>query len=309
MTASKVGECRPVLVTGGAGMLGAAFAEQAHVFPQFDMRAPGRAELDVRDAVAMDSWTDWAADGWVVHCAAMVDVEGCAREPEAAREVIVDGARNAALLARRAGARLLYPQSFLTYDGATNPIGEDEVPRPLSLYGQLKYEAEQVAREILDDALIIRMAGFFGGEAADKNFVGRIIPAMRSAIDRGQSSFDVGDRVWQPTWTKDLAFNSLDLMATGSEGSYQMACLGHAAFHEIAAEIVMALGWSERLRIVPVNAGAISGNELGRRPDTAILSCSRLTHEGRNLQRSWRSTLRAYLNAPYFNKYRLEVVR
>ena len=299
----------PVLITGGRGMLGTAFNLESEPFSQFVVRAPGRDELDVRDPIAMASARDWVSGGWIVHCAARVDVEGCAREPAAARETIVTGTRNAAILARDAGARLLYPQSFLVYDGRDNPIAETELPRPLSLYGELKFEAEQVVRDLAEDPLIIRMAGFFGGEAADKNFVGRIIPAMHAAMMRGETRFEVGDRVWQPTWTRDLAYNSLHLIMRRAIGVYQMACQGHASFAELAQEIVVALGWSDRFTIVPVDASTVSQSELGRRPDIAILSCDRLNHEHANLQRSWQATLHAYLQHEFFDRYRLETDR
>lgn len=299
----------PVLVTGGKGMLGAALAQEADRFPRLVLTAPGRDDLDVRDPAAFARFADAAAGGWVIHCAARVDVEGCAREPEAARETIVTGTTNAVAFARSVGARFLYPQSFLTYDGAVNPIAEDETPRPLSFYGEIKLEAERVVTAAFSDATIVRMAGFFGGEAADKNFVGRIIPAMRAAIDRGETRFAVGDRVWQPTWTRDLAINTLHLVSRGVSGSVQMACRGHASFAEIAAEILVALGWQDRLAVDPVSAAAVSGNELGRRPDRAILSCTRLDAEGLNLQRDWRATLHAYLDHPFFDQYRLEPAR
>jgi len=295
-----------ILVTGGQGMLGSDFALEAAAFEGLEVQAPGKLDLDVRDAAALQARADWVEGGWIIHCAAMVDVEGCAREPDLARAIIVDGARNAAALAKATGARLLYPQSFLVYDGAENPIPERETPRPLSLYGAMKWEAEQVIRETLDDALIVRMAGFFGGGSRDKNFVGRIIPVIQAAMLKGATTFEVGDRVWQPTWTKDLAFNSLCIMQRGTAGVYQMACRGEATFHEIAHEIVVALGWSTRIRIVPVSASAVAQSELGRRPDRAVLSCERLASENLNLQRDWRSTLHAYLAHPFFDKYRLE---
>lgn len=298
-----------VLVTGGKGMLGMAMRDEGTAFPRLDLSAPGKDELDVRDARALDAWADWVQGGWIIHCAARVDVEGCAREPDAARETIVQGTRNVANLAVKTGARLLYPQSFLTYDGATNPIPEDEQPRPLSFYGELKYAAEQAVLDQLPDALIVRMAGFFGGAAADKNFVGRIIPVMWAAIQRGERQFEVGDRVWQPTWTRDLAINSLHLVNRGASGSYQMACIGHASFAELAAEIAIALGWTGHLEIITVDASLVSQSELGRRPDVAILSCDRLTRESANLQRPWRATLHAYLDDPFFDQYRLEPVR
>ncbi len=293
------------LVTGGKGMLGRDFAREIAGVSGMTVTAPGKDELDVRDSAAMQSAIPQVEGGWLIHCAAMVNVEGCARDPETAREVIVTGTIEAIALARAAGARLFYPQSFLTYDGRSNPIPEDEEQRPLALYGELKLEAQRRIEDAFgEDALIVRMAGFFGGEDADKNFVGRIIPAMHAAILRGETEFKVGDRVWQPTWTRDLAFNSLHLMLAGCRGSYQMACHGEASFAELAQEIAQALGWSERLDVVPVNAASVSANELGRRPDRAVLSCARLKEERLDLQRDWRATLHAYLRHPYFDQYR-----
>jgi dTDP-4-dehydrorhamnose reductase len=295
-----------ILVTGGEGMLGSALAGQAVHFPHFNVRALGRATLDVRDLQAVTAQKDWVRGGWIIHCAALVNVEGCARDPEAARATIVAGTQHIVDLAAAAGARLAYPQSFLVYDGASNPIAEDETPRPLSFYGALKYEAEQLAEAALAEALIIRMAGFFGGGARDKNFVGRIIPAMHAAMLRGETRFEVGTRVWQPSWTDDLAFNTLHMIARGCAGRYQMACQDAGSFAEIADEIVQALGWQNRLEIVAVDPAAVTTDELGRRPDAAVLSCARLTAERLNLQRYWRPTLHAYLQTEFFDRYRLE---
>jgi dTDP-4-dehydrorhamnose reductase len=159
---------------------------------------------------------------------------------------------------------------------------------------------------MVEAPLIICMAGFFGGYALDKNFVGRIIPVMYAAMMRGERHFDVGQRVWQPTWTDDLAFNALHLLGRGAHGRYQMACIGEATFAEIAHEITLALGWQDRFTIVPVEAAAVAKAELGRRPDVAVLSCTRLNDEHMNLQRPWRPTLHAYLQGSFFNQYRLE---
>ncbi len=297
----------PVLVTGGEGMLGRGFAAMASQFPQFELMTPGKGTLDVRDPAALAPWADRVAGGWIVHCAARVDVEGCAREPDAAHETIVLGSRHVAELATRAGARLLYPQSFLTYDGAVNPIPETESPRPLSFYGELKYAAEQAIVAAHGDPLIVRMAGFFGGEAADKNFVGRIIPAMKAAIDRGDRRFSVGTRRWQPTFTEDLALNCLLLMARDARGSWQMACHGDASFAEVAETIAVALGWQDVLAIDHVDPAAVSGNELGRRPDCAVLAMTRLREAGLDLQRDWRASLTLYLQRSFWDQYRLHI--
>jgi dTDP-4-dehydrorhamnose reductase len=296
----------PILLTGGGGMLGTAFAEIAGTSPRFVPYALSHGALDVRDASAVMKCADLVAGGWIVHCAAMVDVKGCATDPDAARAVIVDGTRNVTALAKAAGARLLFPQSFLIYGGGDGLIGEATPPAPLSLYGSLKLEAEAVVLETLGEPLVIRMAGFFGGGELDKNFVGRIIPAMHRAMLRGDTVFPVGDRVWQPTWTRDLAENSLHLMHLEAAGTYQMGSHGEATFYEVAAEIAKALGWAGRLRIEPVPSALVAQEETGpeRRPDRAVMACERLRREGRDLQRDWRATLHAYLTHPHFDQYR-----
>ncbi len=296
----------PILVTGGGGMLGSAIAEIAAASPHFVPHALSHGDLDVRDEAAVMKLADLADGGWIVHCAALVDVKQCAADPAAARTVIVDGTRNVTALAKASGARLMFPQSFLIYGGSDGLIEEATPPAPLSLYGALKLEAERVALEAVDAPLVIRMAGFFGGGPLDKNFVGRIIPAMHRAMLRGDTVFPVGDRVWQPTWTRDLAENALHLMHLNADGTYQMGSHGEATFHEVAAEIATALGWTRRLRVEPVASALVAQEETGpeRRPDRAVMACERLRREGRDLQRDWRATLNAYLTHPHFDQYR-----
>ena len=302
------GSATRILVTGGNGMLGSAVAVAAKRLPGVEVVALGRNELDVRDPQALSAWSDWVAGGWIFHCAAIVDVERCNLEPEACRATLVEGARNVAEIARAAEARVFYPQSFLIYGNCDSDISESQVPAPLSRYGRFKYEAEQLILERTHDPLIVRMAGFFGGEHRDKNFVGRIIPALQQAMAAGQHDFAIGDRIWQPTWTNDLARNALALIENGKSGHYQMACHGEAAFCEIGQVIVQSLGWSDRLQIRPVSASAVEKDMSGSRPARAVLSCTRLRSEGLDLQRPWRDTLREYLAGSYFNAFRETVL-
>jgi len=294
-----------ILITGGQGMLGHAFHSQIQKhMPHVEVLALGRDELDVRKKDQLTKWADWLNGGWLLHCAALVNVDGCAREPEMARQVIVDGVKNALELALMSEAQFFYPQSFLAFDGRENPIPEDEERRPLSLYGELKKEAEELVMSAPKESLRVVMAGFFGGEKRDKNFVGKIIPHLANLIRSGQKSIAIGDRVWQPTLTDDLALNSLVLMALGRKGSYQMSCKGEATFAELAQAIIDCLDWSEFISVSPVSATQVAKNELGARPARAVLSCTRLNAENLNMQSYWLESLKAYLARPYFSSFR-----
>lgn len=297
-----------ILITGGEGMLGSDAAQVAREVASFEVWAPGHQELDVTDSEAVKRAVDWTCSGQspglVFHCAALVNVEACAADGAYARRTIVDGARHVALACQAAGTRIIYPQSFLIFGNANELIDDDTVPEPLSIYGKLKLEAEELFLEHTLNPLIIRMAGFFGGGRRDKNFVGRIVPVLAEAITEGRQSFTVGDRIWQPTWTLDLARNAIALALADKHGTYQMASKGEASFFEVAQVIVECLGWSDRLALQKVSSSEVEGTMNGLRPQRAVFVSKRLESEGIDLQRPWRDALCDYLEDSFFDHYR-----
>lgn len=290
-----------VLITGADGMLGRAFRQElAHLAPAAVVRATTRAGLDVRDAAAFAAHDSFAPD-IVIHCAALVDADYCEDHRDEGHASIVGGTSNAIDFVRRHGAILLYPQSFLAFDGAT-VIDEDTKPAPMSVYGELKAHAEHlVLGQLLESALVVRMAGFFGGEDTDDNFVGRITPHLAKLIREGKPSIDIGDRIWQPTYTRDLARNSLLLLTKQASGVYCMASHGSASFYELTVEIARALGIRDRIQIGRIDASLLAAKERARRPLKAVMSNTRLQREGFDLQRPWQASLAEYLSSPYFS--------
>jgi dTDP-4-dehydrorhamnose reductase len=304
MTPSKTDlrtlKTKRLLVTGGNGMLATSFQRQLalHV-PDAVVWAPPREELDVRDSTQMQAAARFAPD-FVVHCAARVDADFCETDTDAARASVVGGTVNAVRLAQSTGAKFLYPQSFLVFDGSQDPITEATIPNPLSVYGRLKVEAEAAVLSTLPDAISVRMAGFFGGHAADTNFVGKIIPHLAKLIAQRTRSIEIGDRVWQPTYTDDLALNSLALLANDKRGVYCMASHGEASFFDLTREIVSCLGLSSKIEVVRIDAAKLADREKARRPLRAVIDNRRLRDDGLDLQRDWRIALAAYLHSPYF---------
>ena len=182
------------------------------------------------------------------------------------------------------------------------PILETTSPSPISIYGKYKFEAEQIVRGETDGSLVVRMAGFFGGEKKDKNFVGKFVRQIRGLIIEGVKSYEVGDRVWQPTYTNDLAFNSLLLLADNKGGVYNMASHGTASFYELAKAIVYDLRLNNLISIIPVTETEVTGSELAPRPAVGMMENRRLISERLDFQRPWREALTDYLRRPYFQK-------
>lgn len=298
-----------VLITGADGMLGRAFADALRDAPSVAVHARSHAMLDVTDRGAVLREANTRPD-IIVHCAAMTNAEACERDPARAREVQVTGTMHVAELANATAARVLYPQSVFIFDGESLPLTEETTPTPPFVYGQVKWEAEQLLRKAVPDALVVRMAGFFGGDDKDKNFVGQFARALVGLLERGEDSIAVGKRIWQPTYTRDLAENCVLLLSHGCRGVYHMGALDHndkpaaVSFFDVASECVAALGLAAQIRIIPAPNEPFDVSERARRPMRMVTRNDRLVAEGLCRQRDWVVALREYLARPWFDHVR-----
>ncbi len=292
-----------ILVTGANGMLGRAFVDSLReTLPQCEVRAFHHTKLDVSNRDQVLAHSDWLEDGWILHCACVVSVERCEQEKLLAEQVIAEGTENICELANQTNSKIYYPQSFLIYDGTVNPIDEQTPTNPRSHYSRLKLGAEQTVLTKVKGSVVTRMGGFFGGEEIDKNFVGKIYRHFLEQMRKGETRTPVGDRIWQPTYTRDLALNTLALLVNNHQGVYQMASHGEASFFDVAEVMVRDLCLEKYIKLEKVEAKEVSKKELGPRPSKAILFNRRLQDEGLDLQRPWSLTLSEYLKKPYFVK-------
>ena len=293
-----------ILITGAGGMLGRACVEALRPLAgHLRVRALTHEQLDVTD---VDSVLACASDrpDVIFHCAGWALADACEREPERARQVHVHGTHNVGRLAMLAGARVIYPQSVYIFDGRELPVTERTRPSPGFVYGKVKLEAEQYLLAELPGTLTIRMAGFFGGDEKDKNFVGKFVRELFELLDRGTTVVEVGDRIWQPTYTLDLARNSLLLASRGCDGIYHMGAIGEASFYDVARVCVDALGLGNRMTVVPCSSAPFDDTEPARRPARMVTANERLIAEGLCRQRPWEDSLREYLLRPYFDELR-----
>jgi dTDP-4-dehydrorhamnose reductase len=290
---------RTALITGAGGMLGSAFVQTLRdLVPSCRVLARDHQALDVTDRDAVIAIAGESPD-LIIHCAADVNADRCERQPSQTHAVQVGGTLNIIELAHVSGAQVVFPQSILIYDGRELPVDESTVPAPLSVYGRAKLEAEQRLLAALPQSLVVRMSGFFGGAERDKNFVGSFTKRLFQDPARGLRTYQIGTRVWQPTYTRDLAANTLLLVAGARTGIYNMGSHGEATFACVARACVSDLGLSDTVSIDEAPGTHIL-HEHAPRPFRMVVSNRRLAAEGVDRQRPWREALREYLSHPFF---------
>src|SRR5690606_15350099 len=128
------------VVTGAGGMLGTDLVDLLRARGE-DVRAPGRAGLDVTDAAAVDGAVRGA--DVVVNAAAYTAVDAAEDDEARAFAVNAVAAQHVARAAARHGARLVHVSTDYVFDGGATgpdarPYAEDAPLAPRSAYGRSK---------------------------------------------------------------------------------------------------------------------------------------------------------------------------
>ena len=274
-----------VLVTGAGGLLG---SELVSVYRARDARviACDSAELDVTDASGVSDRIGSEAPDQVLHCAAYTAVDRAESELERAFATNVDGTHNVAQECAATGARLVYFSTDFVFDGSSETAYRtDDEPHPLSVYGRSKLSGEAAAAGAGAKWLTVRTSWLYG--AAGPNFVSTILAQARS----GAPLRVVDDQRGRPTWVRDLAEATAELVDIGATGLVHVTNGGTATWYELART---ALEVAEvRADLEPVSSEEWEG--AAARPRHSVLD---VTETEALLGRSmvpWPEALRSFL--------------
>ena len=144
-----------VLVTGGAGFLGAQFARRAraggHAVITVDKAGADRA-CDIADASAVDALMRHEKPEAVVHLAASL-TDACAADPLGATRVNALGTAAVFASATNAGVeKIVYASSIAAVGECAEGSGDDVALSPRSVYGATKAFGEHLARAMSESA-------------------------------------------------------------------------------------------------------------------------------------------------------------
>lgn len=217
-----------ILLTGGSGQVGRAFQALA---ARHQLAAPDHAGLAIEDATACASVVGQVRPDWIVHCAAMTDVDACERDPAKAHAVNAVGPETLAKAAARHGSRMVLVSTDYVFDGSKGHYTESDATRPLSHYGRSKLEGERLVLAALPDAVVARTSVVFGPHK--NNFVVWVRRALRDS-----SAVKVAHDQWvTPTASADVARQVLALVEAGERGVWHTAGAERLSRVEMAQRI------------------------------------------------------------------------
>lgn len=172
----------------------------------------------------------------IVHCGALTHVDYCETHPEESYEKTVTSTRNLIALSKKCDARFVFISTDYVFDGKNGPYREDATVNPLSIYGNHKLEAEELALNELKNTLVLRITNVYGDEIRKKNFISRIIEQCEEG--KKLTLTLPYDQFASPTNAFDIARAMYVLLKDGKSGIYHIGGSDYMNRVELAQRVL-----------------------------------------------------------------------
>jgi len=228
----------------------------------------------------------------VVNTAAMHHVENCERDPQKAFAVNGTGVRNLSVIAEEIGASLIHVSTDYVFDGGKgSPYTEDDLPRPLNVYGNSKLAGEFFVRSTVSKHFVLRTSAIYGKHPCRAKGGLNFIQLMLKLAKERDELRVVDNEIVSPTPTVDIAKQIVTLSRSDSYGLHHATAEGSCSWYEFAREIFALTNTQVNLKIARAGEFPVKVP----RPEFSVLENSRLKKAGLNMFRPWQVGLKEYL--------------
>ena len=274
-----------VLVTGVNGQLGYELVKELNNKGYTDILAVDKDEMDITNKDMVNNVIKNYHPDVIFHCAAWTAVDKAEDEKEACYNVNVNGTKYISEAAKEIDAKLIYISTDYVFDGTKEGLYEiDDEVNPKSVYGETKYEGEELVRQNNLKHFIVRISWVFGING--NNFIKTM---LKLAETRNELTV-VADQFGSPTYTVDLAKLLVEMSETEKYGTYHANNEGYCNWAEFA-EYIFKVNNKE------VNVKHITSEEYPQkayRPRNSKLSKQSLDDNGFNRLPSWENAVERY---------------
>ena len=258
------------LITGASGLLGRSLTTRLESMGNvagagFSHAAERLFPVDLRDAEALKGLLKEVKPDVVVHSAAYRDPDFCEDHPEEAFRLNVAPIEQFCELLPDS-VPLLFISSDYVFEGVAAPYSEEDERHPVSEYGRLKVQAEDLVLQ-RNAGLVLRIPLLIGAGPTweSSGFIFKILAQIQ---DPTPSSLDhAGIRF--PTWTEDVAEAVAHLLDIEGRGIFHYSSLKGGTKYEWAQELADLAGVSME-HITPNREGSTTRAVRPRNTQLAV---------------------------------------
>lgn len=276
-----------ILVTGASGLLGANVALElsaGHTVFGVGNRTPLNTErnpsftgltANLLDPGELARVLEQTQPDWVIHCAALANLEDCEKDPVLARRINSEFPGILAEQCRRGGARwkparLLHVSTDAIFDGQKGNYSEADEPNPLNVYAQSKLDGERAVAQANSDALIARV-NLFGFSPSGRRSLAEFFLYNLMANKPVKGFTDV---FFCPMLVNDIAHIFFKMLTADLTGLYHVFSAEALSKYDFGTRIAHRFGLDAGL-IAPVSVsdgGLVAARSPNLRMDVGKLS-------------------------------------
>lgn len=271
--AQAAGAKPSILVTGASGLLGLNLALEASRDYQVYGLVNEHRLIDapftvVRGNLMIPGTAERLLDelqpDWVVHCAALANLDACESDPLMAQELNTEVPRQLARIVARGGARLLHVSTDAVFDGTHGNYSETDAPSPVGVYSRTKLAGEVAVAQENPQAIIARV-NLFGFSLSRQRSLGEFFLYNLQAGRRVKGFTDV---YFCPLLANDLAQLFIEMLACELSGLYHVLSSECLSKYEFGVRIARRFSLEESL-ISPVSVQE-GGLKAARSPNLTL---------------------------------------
>jgi dTDP-4-dehydrorhamnose reductase len=216
-----------ILITGASGLLGLNLAlEAASRHTVFGSVSQHAIKTDAFTVVqtnllapgAVEHLLETAQPEWVIHCAALANLDACEADPLLAQQMNTDLPRTLASHVARSGARLIHISTDSVFDGLRGDYTEADIPTPIGMYSRTKLDGERAVAEADPSAIIARVNLFGWSLTGDRS----LAEFFFSNLNQGKPVMGFTDVCFCPLLANYLADIFICMLEKGLSGVYHV---------------------------------------------------------------------------------------
>ena len=263
---------KKVLVTGANGQLGWELQQAAKANPNFEFIFLDRNAMDLSIPRGLLEIIESYAPSAIINTAAYTAVDKAETEKSLAHIINADAVAELATIAKNKNIPFItYSTDYVFSGNAAIPYVTDTQLAPVNYYGKTKADGEQMALAANPDSIIIRTSWVFSSNG--NNFVKTMIRLMKER----DSLNIVGDQQGRPTYAKDLATASIQILNALNQGVpvkgiYHYANAGETTWFDFAQKIKELAGLD--CNLTPINSDQFP--TPAKRPNYSVLDTRKI---------------------------------
>jgi dTDP-4-dehydrorhamnose reductase len=300
-----------VLITGASGLLGLSLALSlaertpgtgavgsieifgvTHHHPLHN--APFQVlQADLLERDAPERLLDTVQPDWVIHCAALANLDDCEADPDLAHQLNAELPGRLATLVAKGGARakpirLVHISTDAVFDGVRGDYSEADAPNPLGVYGRTKLAGERAVIAADPQAIVARVTLFgwslMGGRSLAEFFFNN--------LSAGKRVMGFTDVYFCPLLANDLAGIFVRMLEGQLSGLYHVVSRQATSKYHFGVAVARRFGLDEGL-ITPTRV-TDSGLQAPRSPNLTLRTEKLATAINQNSIPSWQEGLERF---------------